>query len=564
MDRTPRIVRRLAAVGCLIGLLLSASWTQRIARANVEVASERHVIPGYNEPNTPPNVPISDALRAAITDPDAIRDGVVNLNQAIYVRFFDRNRTAPPSEIIILIPGFASGANSFRPLAMQIVTLSGGTTEVWAVDRRSNLLEDLTAMVQAERAGTEAAARDALDYYSNHPDGPGGYIAAHPFGEISRFMSEWGLDVHVRDLKAIVEEARKVRGARIYLGGHSLGALLAQAFAAYNFDGRAGHMLIDGLILLDGTAVPGANALLTDDQYLAGVNALRNPEKSGDEPFISQPLGPHHFQLLEIAALCALINPEGASSLHQVVPSLVSVPASHAAAFGLIVDDEFQAQPLARFSVGFLQPASGQPVSAIAEKTTDPAGVNPNGLYTPKALTPAKDGQISVHTWAAVRNLKAISSSFVVGPEPSNLETVARSFLTGDGSGVTERQANFTEWYSPERLLLDILKMSELNVKKLSPEVVAAVTARGGNLPALTENRRVAVPVLALQARQGLFPPTVGSLPFTLYRSSIASPRFVHAMLPSFAHGDLLTGTDPEAFGRTVAQALLDFVKGTL
>lgn len=564
MDRTPRILRRLAALGCVIVLLLSASRMHRTARANVEVASERHVIPGYDEPNTPPNVPISDALRAAITDPDAIREGVVNLNQAIYVRFFDRNRTDPPNEIILLMPGFASGANSFRPLATQIVTLSGGATEVWAVDRRSNLLEDLTAMIQAERAGTEAAARDALDYYSAHPDGLGGYIAAHPFGEVSRFMSEWGLDVHVRDLKAVVEQARKVSGARIYLGGHSLGAVLAQAFAAYNFDGQAGHTLIDGLILLDGTAVPGANALLNDHQYLAGVAALRNPQKAGDEPFVSQPLGPYEFQVLEIAALCALINPEGISPLPQAVPSLVPVPASHLAAFGLMIDDEFQAQPLARFSIGFLQPPSGQSVSSIAERTSDPAGVNPNGLYTPKNPGPAKDGRRPIHTWAAVKNLKAISPSFVAGPEASRLETVARSFLTGDGSGTTPRQANFTEWYSPQRLLLDILKLSELNVKKLSPPVVAALTARGGNLPALTENRRVAVPVLALQAQQGIFPPTVGSLPFTLYRSSIASPQFVYGQLPSFAHGDLLTGTEPEALGRTVAEAILDFVRGTL
>jgi pimeloyl-ACP methyl ester carboxylesterase len=558
------MLRFLTALGLLVVLGLPLVGHRQTVYAGVDVASERHVIAGYNEPNTPPNVPVSDALRAALTDPDAVRDGVVNLNQAIYVRFFDRHRTAPPREIIILVPGFASGANSFRPLATQIVTLSGGDIEVWAVDRRSNLLEDLTGVVDAEREGTEAAAEAALDYYIHHPEGAGGYIATHPFGEVSHFMSEWGVDVHVRDLKSIVEHARKLTRARIYLGGHSLGALLVQAFAAYDFGATAGHRLIDGLILLDGTAVPGANAALSDESYLAAVAALRNPHQPGDEPFVSHPLGPLQFQLLEIAALCALINPEGISRLNELAPALVPVPARHRAAFGLIVDDEFQPQPLARFSVGFLQPPSGQPVSSVAEKTTDPAGVNPNGLYTPKSPPPTTEGEAFPYTWAAVKNLKALSPSFVVGPEPSSLEIVARSFLTGDGLGTTRQQANFTEWYSPQRLLFDILKLSELNVKKLSPAVVAAFTARGGNLPSLTENRRVAVPVLALQARQGLFPPTIGSLPFSLYRSSIASPRFIYGMLPSFAHGDLLTGTDPEAFGRTVAQAIVDFVKGEL
>jgi len=550
---------------------LTHDW--KASQATVDVVSERHVIPGYNEPNTPPNVPVSDGLRAAITDPDAIRDGAVNLNQAIYVRFFDRNRTTPPKTIIILVPGLAAGANAFRLIATEVVQLSSGEVEVWAVDRRANLLEDLRGMVKAEAAATELAAREALDFYTYDPAGRGGYIANNPFGEVSRFMSEWGLDVHVRDLKAVVDQARTIRGATIFLGGHSIGAVIAQAFAAYNFEGVPGYSLLSGLILLDGTAIPG-RSMLTDEQYLngstneqgttTGINYLRSPRGPGDEPFVTEPLDPFKLQLLEISALLALAAPEGRSPLDQILPELFPVPMTNAAALGTNVDDEFQVEPFARFSIGFLNIPKKQSIMTVATQTADPYYTNPNGLYVPRNLGASSDGIPILQGWASVKNLKTLSSAFTVGPEPSDLRRVALAFMTGNGHGETLRDANFAEWYFPQRLLLDVMRLFDLDATKLPPAVVAAMTARGGRCPALTENRKVNVPVLAIQAKSGIFPPFYGSLPFTLYKGKIKAPRFIIAQMPNYSHGDILTGTDKGTLGKDVSELILSFVNGLL
>jgi pimeloyl-ACP methyl ester carboxylesterase len=548
-----------------LGLPLGRQAQGMIAeQSNIEVASERHVVPGYNEPNTPPNVPVSEALRAAITDPAAFRDGLLNLNQAIYIRFFDGQRTTPPENIVILVPGAVAGANSFRPIATEVVVSSGGATEVWAVDRRSNLLEDLSPMVKAESAGTEASAVEAMQYLSDHAAGRGGYIANNPFGEVSSFMSEWGLDVHVRDLGAIVDEARKVAGAKVYLGGHSIGAIMAEMFAAYDFEGVAGHSLINGLILLDGTAVPGVAPLLNDQQYATSVNGLRTAQGTGNEPFVASPFGPFQFQLLEISAMLALLNPEGQSPLDQVAPELVPVPMTNAAALGVNIDDEFQKQPVARFSIGFLQVAEGQGVNSVATKVSDPQGMNPNGIFTAKSLGTV-GAKPNLQAWAAVKNLKTISSTFSIGPEPSDLQTVARMFLTGRGQGeLTVEDANFAEWYFPQRLVFDILKLSALDANKLTSTVVDIMTARGGNRPALTENRRVDVPVLAVYAKQGIFPPSYGTLPFSFYKGSTDSTKFVLATMANYAHGDVLTGVDKGSLGMTVPEMIAGFVAGKL
>ena len=63
--------------------------------------------------------------------------------------------------ILVLIPGFMGGANSFDYIGRQLVSMAEaegvGSLEVWAVDRRTNCLEDLTGMNAAEAAVTPAS-----------------------------------------------------------------------------------------------------------------------------------------------------------------------------------------------------------------------------------------------------------------------------------------------------------------------------------------------------------------------------------------------------------------------
>jgi hypothetical protein len=541
------------------------------------VGRERRVIPGYNEPNTPPNGPVSDAVRAVIADPAAIKDGVLNLNQAIYVRFFDRARAIPPRAILILVPGIIAGANVFNVVASQIVQRSQGEVEVWAIDRRANLLEDASAMIMAETTRTPEASLQALEFYLNDADGRGGYIANHPT-EVHGFLAEWGLDVHLRDLKAVVDEARRAqRGVRpkVFLGGHDfVGADLVALFAAYNFDGTPGYTLLDGLLLLDGApavaASPRAPQIRSDDEYLnsgvvlqdtlriPGLNRLRNPQGFEDAPFVVGDIfGPFSFQLVEIIAQLALFAPEDASPLPgDLAPP---VPSTNAATLGINVDDEFAPQKQTRFSIGFLQLPPGGAVSSVAVPMSDPGMANPNGIFTPRNLGMDASGRPILQRWASLRDLSTIG---LRGREFSDLALVAKGFLFGDGEGATMLgEANAVEWFFPRRLLLDILLAARLDTANLSPQVVEALTARGGNRLTVTENRRVNLRVLGLSAGQGIFAGETRPFPtpfaFFPYRNSIPAARFTAQEVPEYAHNDVVASTDP-----TVPDLIIGFING--
>ncbi len=58
--------------------------------------------------------------------------------------------------------------------------------------------------------------------------------------------------VALNDARAVVLRARNHRRRRVVLGGHSLGASLTVAYAAWDFNGRPGYKDLEGLVLMDG------------------------------------------------------------------------------------------------------------------------------------------------------------------------------------------------------------------------------------------------------------------------------------------------------------------------
>src|ERR1700712_5281340 len=66
-----------------------------------------------------------------------------------------------------------------------------------------------------------------------------------------RFAADWGLRVQLEDVRAVIKKARAA-GKRVILGGHSLGASVAVAYAAWDFSGPAGYKDLDGVVLIDG------------------------------------------------------------------------------------------------------------------------------------------------------------------------------------------------------------------------------------------------------------------------------------------------------------------------
>ena len=107
----------------------------------------------------------------------------------------------------------------------------GPGLEVWITAPRPTLLQD--------RRGVEAALAYrnpdfALGYYYGSLE-----IDGHRFhllkGPEVPYMAYWGLDVHLRDIDAVVREIHaQYPHVRIVLGGHSLGGILAAAYAGTN------------------------------------------------------------------------------------------------------------------------------------------------------------------------------------------------------------------------------------------------------------------------------------------------------------------------------------------
>jgi len=546
--------------------LLSSLCLLATAQDTVTIAYKRFVIPSYVEPNTPgaPGVLVDQRVADAITDPAAkSEDGSLDLNKAIYVRFFDATRSAAPEAIVVLIPEKSAGAGSFRLVAKEIVANSGGRYEVWVIDHRSSLMEDVGPMVAAENAKTLSAAFDALRAYQNHPAGRGGFLANNP-ALLSGFMSEWGLDVFLRDIKSVVEEARKAT-PNVYLGGHSQGADLTQMFAGYDFGDTAGYELLSGMILLDGTADPVNATPISDATYLnggQGVSGLNQLRASSVPPFAVEADGSCSaslFQVVEAGSQIALLDPQG-PTLQRFLPQLVRFPATNNAFMGLILDDEFQRVPIARLSVGFLKIPTGGSAADVATRVgDDPAGVNPNGLWTPK--DPGTGGKLD---WVEYKDLKAVDPTFVSGKEVSSLKTALQQSLlisAAEGKIATNDDANSNQWYFPVRLVTDMQKVSDLGSTPLSAQVIAAQQVRGGNAITLTESAKVNIALLAIRAKEGGV--IASKSAFNRYKKStrIRAKNFATEGMNSYTHADLIVSLEKtSATNQNVPELIVDFI----
>jgi pimeloyl-ACP methyl ester carboxylesterase len=153
--------------------------------------------------------------------------------------------------VLVLMPGTISGAGDFTLDARYLVKHVDGL-QVWAIDRRTQALEDTATFARAERG--EIPLQEAFDYYlgwiTNGGNPPNHFqfrsAAADPYAR------EWGMEVALNDARAVVQKARAHGRRQVVLGGHSLGASLTVAYAAWDFNGRPGYRDLKGLVLIDG------------------------------------------------------------------------------------------------------------------------------------------------------------------------------------------------------------------------------------------------------------------------------------------------------------------------
>ena len=463
----------LMVVLSVLGLGCSTSEGTRGAGgsdANDMVRVEQFLIPGF----------VPDA------NPETDEDTPGELNQARVIRYVAPVDPAPaPRAIIIAVPGFLGGGPSFDGLARSVVRSSAEDdfpVEVWAIDRRSNGMEDLTGMNAAEREGD---AEIAWDYYFGAGEVDGETFAGYVPQEDASYMSEWGLETHLEDLRAVLDlvpEAQQ-RG-HVFLAGHSFGATLVELYAAWRFeaDDTRGFDQIAGMIFLDGLM---GDTPITEEDFVPDLADIRKSDRYTTLPL----LGINVYTSAEIVSLRTWFDPSGIiedpirDTTFEILFGLGvgQMPeATNVATLGLAFDSMHQPLSFSRTTLGTL---TGGPTEdftfVIAGDDVLQRPSDPDATYDwidafdsdPQEFTPT-------------RNL-------------------ARSFTIGE--------SNFAEWYFPQRISLDAGAARGGNVDEAGWQVAYGIRAFDGELndaPALCILAQNADRCDALRTRLA---PTIGA-----------------------------------------------------
>jgi hypothetical protein len=572
-------MKRRAALPVLAAVaLLAMGTTLSRCPSGTGMVQELISVPGFFEIHTPgaggaDEIPATAAVEGLLGPaPDLNRVTTIRTRLA-------KPSGAPPRIVLILVPGFLGDAGSFDVLARNLVRELNGQLEVWAVSRRSNLLEDRLGAEHALSGFPGGVAtnperlEEGLQFY--FPDVNAGDPGVFPgLGDVDingnglvdpqlplldrfgvsrtflllaqddmRFAAYWGVDTFVRDWKRLVDEARALVGedGLVLFGGHSLGTRWAGTFAAYDFDPTGGvdpaHAHIDGILLLEGGGAPGPSAELpTLAEYEARVEALATPggpdvylgNAFGLQPALLGPTG-------EIAGIAGVHLPEE-PSVAQRTPvfggfpfsALLGTPASNAAAIGLFLDDDFQTIGSFRASFGF--------------SSNGPNDWKPDGL-------PAFGGLPYYQTRlrrpnADIRRWQDFDDPALPACPPAVVDVSPGCALRGDQVEPTDigdlmrtlyGLQNFAEWYFVSgRPGLDFSFGRDSSA--LGDESLLAVT----------QNANVDVPVLGIGGTNGL---AETEADFADYLGSIATPPEDKqvVILPGYAHLDVVAARDNAA-----------------
>ena len=313
----------------------------------------------------------------------------------------------------MLAPGATGGAGVFTFVARDLVRRVPGL-QVWAVDRREQAFEDTSVIAAGD-------PDQALAYYLGGQPVGGRVFSPPPVSNVT-FMAKWGLGLLVGDLRQVVHRAR-AGGRRVILGGHSLGASVAESYASWDFAGRAGYRDLAGLVLIDG-GLPLAPSSLTSAEAREILDSIRTEGPRFDifgqgRPYL-------HGVLSAVAGLYAEKQPQARSPLDTVTPSLpfrAPFPSTNQTWLGLATQ--------------FLYPPNGDAVAHAG---------HPAGAGDPRAWI---DGDITP------------------------IARLAR-FLT-------QTPINTVDWYTPRRLVeLDIRAAQPLAATPLTRLLGLRLTHRAG------------------------------------------------------------------------------------
>uniref|UniRef100_A0A6J5YYD5 Unannotated protein n=1 Tax=freshwater metagenome TaxID=449393 RepID=A0A6J5YYD5_9ZZZZ len=313
------------------------------------------------------------AASAGAAAPTVVKVGSLPGTPKQYNKVFITKYGSPKAKkVLLLIPGTNGGAENFAIVGPSLVK-QVPNLQVWAMDRREQALEDNSMMIKALK-GT-ATPQQALDYYlgwfPNNPVNP----RFRPKSQADfAFMKNWGMKMQLEDARAVILQAKKA-GKTVILGGHSLGASMAAAYATWDFKGKAGFKDIAGIVAIDG----GLAGTFDETDTKAGAEAalanLDVPTASSPAP---KPKGPW-LNLLglpgfawatgpfaQVGALAAMKDPNGPSILQNfpLLPRYLKadVDTTNRGALGFAFDNDTSPSVLSLIQVRAGQlAASGDP-----------------------------------------------------------------------------------------------------------------------------------------------------------------------------------------------------------
>ena len=434
-----------------------------------------------------------------------------------------------------MMPGFLAGAGSLDGVARAIVARSteAEALEAWAVDRRSNLLEDTHGLDVAEVRGSPAAA---YAYYEDGEEVEGKTFEGFLTGPEAPWASEWGLATTVGDLANLIARVpAEARKARVVLLGHSLGASIVEAYSAWDFGGRPGFSEIAALVLADGVArnegAPPESVNRAEYEQGGASGPFPSPGvETGireGQTFVALPLlGTKALVVAETVAIAARNRPgeitSGPPVRDQLLSLVLGVPAvprlTNAAAFGFAFDED----------------------SAVLSFAAARCGAGTGGPITP--YTGAFGGQLLQPSDPSA------TYGWLDGPsvgEPTRIADLARAWFEGPG-------LNFAEWYFPQRLPIDVRAAGTLTIAEDDWRFsVYGLRARFG--------AEIDIPIYAAPFRLVGDPTAYDAL-----RALVKTPpeAFVVGNYPDLAHIDGLVGADvPGSAAKTFYDDLVAFVR---
>ena len=383
------------------------------------------------------------------------------LNYAVFTRYAYNPEPAQLKAILVLMPGLLGGAGDFDTMAKTIVGMGKGDIEVWTVDRRSVLLNDFTGI---QAAWNKQDPSLAIGYYFSGASIDGKTYAGVPPTTSVSYMSEWGLDMMLRDLNTIISLIpQQYRKTNVFLGGHSLGAWIAQDYAGYEFSDpvtspEPGYDNIAGVVLLDGGG-SGMMQTVTASEYLSGTGMpqnisgmnftmpsldqiRQNPANVMVVSLIGSAMGSlgaavesmllNMFTFVQIEGMYGLLQPD------QLSP-MMRIPQFSLIAAALLGNTQFKATNQAM--LGFAMDRNFNPISIMSATLGSPNGplTSTTSMFFPGiTVSEPTDKGTMTYTWNSQNHITSITDLAAV--------------LSNTSTTMSER-------YFPTRLLLDTMVM---------------------------------------------------------------------------------------------------------